>query len=102
MHGSKGSDWVHDERTRPGQKGTLTPSVCGWLVPDDNTGTATASSVMPIITGDLVDSDAATTGEMPTVGEATTVPGVTTKGEEKSAEIPASSLPAPPPRKCDC
>ena len=46
-------------------------SVCGWLVPDDNTGGATASSVMPTTTGVLVDSDAATTGETPAIVEAT-------------------------------
>ena len=77
-------------------------SVCGWLVPDDNTGAATASSVMPTTTGVLVDSDAATTGETPTIVEATTVAGVTTQSEGKSDETPVPPLPSLPTSKCDC
>ena len=71
-------------------------SVCGWLVADDNTGAAAASSAVPTTTGVLVDSVAATTGETPTVVEATTVAGATTQSEEKSDATPASPQPAPP------
>ena len=71
-------------------------SVCGWLVTDDDTGAAAASSAVPTTTGVLVDSVAATTGETPTVVEATTVAGATTQSEGKSdATLPLPSQPLP-------
>jgi len=71
-------------------------SVCGWLVTDDDTGAAAASSAVPTTTGVLVDGVAATTGETPTVVEATTVAGATAQSEEKDDATLSSPQPASP------